>query len=156
MWLPLLLSIISVGVLVLLVKNMRASMIETLKELVLEEREIEEKYLFTQRRNRELKKEFKDMEVALTLLKNDLGSIPAPSEADPEETEEEETERVSQYMLSKGLITAEQNEKALDKMSILSMDFLGICLTLGYIDLEKAKGIVKTLELHQSPLSAEK
>ncbi len=157
MWFALTLIIISIVVMFLLIKSMRAAMRTKLKQLLQEEQKIEEKLLFAQRRNKELKKEIKDLELQITLAEHEMRPVDMPPiEKERPPSHKEEAERVSQYMLSHGLLTVEQNEKAMQKMSTLRMDFLGVCLTLGYIDLNKAKGIVKSLSLYHSPLSAEK
>ncbi|WP_147821215.1 hypothetical protein [Salidesulfovibrio onnuriiensis] len=157
MWLTLTIIIISVAVLFLLIKSMRAAMRSKLKQLLAEESDIEEKLLYAQRRNKELKKEIKTLEQQITMAEHDMRPVDLPPiETDKPPTRKEEAERLSQYMLSHGMLTVEQAEKALKKMSSLRMDYLGVCLTLGFIDLNKAKAIVKTQSIYHSPLSAEK
>lgn len=149
-------TVVLMLILLALVQSMRSNMRAELRRLVEEEKAIEEKYLFSKRKNSELKKEIKALEVSLTLHEHNIQSVDIPFEKNPNATESDETMRVSQYMLTHGMLTVEQNENALNKVKNMRMDFIGICLTLGYIDLNKAKGIIKALGLHQSPLSAEK
>lgn len=157
MWFTIILIIGSIGCLFLIIKTFRASMFAQLKKLVEEEHAVEERYLFAQRRNKDLKKEIKKLEKDLTMAEYEMrpSDLP-PIEKDKPPSRKEEAERLSQYMLSHGMLTVEQTEKALKKMSSLRMDYLGICLTLGYIDLKKAKAIVKSQSIYHSPLSAEK
>ena len=51
------------------------------------------------------------------------------------------------YLIGKGLITLEQHAHAQDKMSSLQMDFISVCLTLGYIDLKTAKKVSTALKV---------
>lgn len=154
MWASLILCTVSVVVLFAVIRGMQSNLDMHVKQLNEERKTIEEKYLFTRRRNKDLKKQIANLQNALTLMEHDMK--PALPEAGNKETLQDDTRRISNHMITKGLLTVEQNEKALGKMEILNMDFLGTCLALGYIDLDKARGIVKSLQLHQSPLYAEK
>ncbi|KAB1443608.1 hypothetical protein [Pseudodesulfovibrio senegalensis] len=154
MWLSLALCTLSVILLIAVIRGMQSNLDAHIKRLDKEKQAVEEKYLFNRRRNKELKKQIADMQNALTLMAHDMKPrLDVPEE---ENAQRDDTRRISDHMVTKGLLTVEQNEKALDKMENLNMDFLGTCLALGYIDLDKARGIVKSLQLHHSPLFAEK
>jgi len=154
MWFSLTICTGSIAILVLVIRTMRAKLDAHLKRLTKEQNAIEEKYLFTKRRNKELKAEIAALQNALTLISHNIHSTASSLEKDA--AAEDDTLLISRHMLTKGLLTVEQNENALKKMETLNMDFLGTCLALGYIDLDKARGVVKSLNLHQSPLFAEK
>ncbi|GAB7023474.1 hypothetical protein [Salidesulfovibrio brasiliensis] len=134
-----------------------------LRELAVEEREIEERYLHLSRRKKQLDKELKELETQAILTQKDISAANYAMEMEEigqdrksQGISDEDTKRASEYMISKGLITIDQNERAMNKMEAMNMDFLGVCITLGYIDLETAKNVVKTLGIHHSTLSVVK
>lgn len=101
------------------------------------------KYDFMLSQKRELTREIKDKERQLATLRNNQQGIKTISVADLDVKEIDENEKVSMYLIQEGKITMEQNEKVLQKMGILQMDYLGVCMTLGYIDLDTAKKAIK-------------
>ena len=90
-----------------------------------------------------LKKECEEKERQLTTLRNNQEGIKTISLEDLDIEDIDENEKVSRYLIQEGKITMEQNEKVLQKMNILQMDYLGVCMTLGFINLDTAKKAIK-------------
>ncbi len=101
------------------------------------------KYQFMLNHRRDLKDELADKERALATLRNSQEGIKTISAKDLDIDEVDENDKVSRYLIQEGKITLEQNEKVLKKMQILQMDYIGVCLTLGFIDLKTAKKAIK-------------
>jgi hypothetical protein len=102
---------------------------------------------------RELAREAADKERTLATLRNSGNGIRTISSRDLKIEEEDDSEKVSRYLISQGKISLEQNQKTLDKMNILQMDYLAVCLTLGFIDLETAEEAAKVSKLKQPSTS---
>ncbi|MGL1862079.1 MAG: hypothetical protein OCC46_06110 [Pseudodesulfovibrio sp.] len=96
---------------------------------------------------RELNQEIQDKENELSRLRNGQEGIQTYTTKEMEIGEVDESELVSRYLLKEGKISLEQNENALDKMETMKLDFLGTCLTLGYIDINTAKKAAKVNKL---------
>lgn len=80
-----------------------------------------------------LREELAELQKEIVLTRNEVErSRPAPP---PREAEEDRpTHAGSQWLLRGGHITLEQYEKAASRMETLSMDFIGTCLALGFIN----------------------
>ena len=85
----------------------------------------------------------------LATLRNSQEGIKTISSRDLNlaESKDSPDDKVSRYLVQKGLISLEQSEKVTGKMKTLQMDFLGTCLTLGYIDLDTAKATLKATKV---------
>ena len=117
--------------------------VTTISRLTSQQQEVQTRYDFMVSQKKELKKEAADKEQKLATLKNRSQGIKAISAEDLNGEEEDTTVKISRYLVSQGMITMEQNEQALKKMEVMKMDFLSICLTLGFIDLEASKSALK-------------
>lgn len=106
-------------------------------------RAVRAKYEAVLARKRDLARELEDKEHAIASLRNNGEGIKAISANDLDMDGSDETERVSRYLLSHGKLSLEQSQKAQDKMATLQMDYLAVCLTLGFIDLKTAKAASK-------------
>lgn len=117
----------------------------TLELHALEKKKVQltQKYEFMIEQRKQLKNELKDKERQLATLRNNESGIKTISSKDLDIIEVDENEKVSRYLIQEGRITLEQNEKVLQKMGTMQMDYLGVCLTLGYIDIETAKKTIK-------------
>jgi F0F1-type ATP synthase membrane subunit b/b' len=111
--------------------------------LEMRRKNIREKHDFILAKKKELTAELADKERELATLRNSGEGIKAISTRDLETTDVDENEKASRYLLAQGKITLEQNQKAFDKMNTLQMDYLAVCLTMGFIDLETAKAAAK-------------
>ena len=101
-------------------------------------------------RKRELAQELAEKEALLSKLRNNRGkAAPAPTR-DQDLDHMDQTEKISRHLLSHGLITLEQNERALQKMNILKMDFLGVCAALGFVDLKTSQEVLATIKESKS------
>lgn len=105
--------------------------------------QLNQKYEFMVGQKRQLRDEVKDKERQLMTLRNNESGIKTISANDLDMIEVDENEKVSRYLIQEGRITLEQNETVLKKMGTMQMDYLGVCLTLGYIDIETAKKTIK-------------
>lgn len=105
--------------------------------------EVQEKYDFLASQKKALTAELAQKEEQLATLKNNTQGLKPLFSDGVEFQGMDETERISRYLLSSGKITLEQNERALNKMEILKLDFLGVCVALGFIDLETSKQALK-------------
>jgi hypothetical protein len=106
-------------------------------------RNIQEKHDFILAKKKELTAVLADKERELATLRNSGDGIKAISTRDLETKDVDENEKISRYLLAQGKITLEQSQKAFDKMNTLQMDYLAVCLTMGFIDLETAKAAAK-------------
>lgn len=123
------------------------SMARTLKLNQLEDQRqrLQSKYEYLRDQKQELTKELAARENQLATLRNSQDGIKTVSSRDLNlaDAKDNPDDTISRYLLKKGLISLEQSEKVQAKMATLHMDFLGTCLTLGYIDLETAKQALK-------------
>nr|WP_321514159.1 hypothetical protein [uncultured Pseudodesulfovibrio sp.] len=92
---------------------------------------------------RELKNELEEKIQRLTRLRSNQDGIKIFSSEDLNIEDADDTEKFSQYLIQHGKITLEQNERALKKMDILKMDFLAVCLALGFIDMKTSQKALK-------------
>lgn len=102
-----------------------------------------ERYETALARKRDMARQLEDKERQLAAMQNGGEGIRAISLSDIETDETDENEQISRYLLSRGKISLEQSQKAHDKMNTLQMDYLAVCLTLGFIDLETARMAAK-------------
>ncbi len=87
----------------------------------------------------QLRKEVEAKERQLATLRNNGEGIKAISTNALNMGEEDDTKKVGLYLVQEGKITLEQNEKVLNNMAIMQMDYLGSCRALGFIDIYTAK-----------------
>lgn len=120
-----------------------------LQELEARKKDIISKYEFIRDQKRELTNELSRKEQQLATLHNSGEGIKTLSakEMNIDSSVDSPDEKISRYLLQKGTINLEQSEKVRQKMATLHMDFLGTCLTLGYIDLDMAKAALKANNL---------
>lgn len=124
----------------------------TMNELFNRQHELETRHQSLRDRKRTLERELADKEQALTALKSNRCEIRSISVADLEADETDENEKIGRYLLNQGKITREQHERALKKMEILKMDYIGVCMALGFIDLETGRQAEKAGKLSSPPL----
>ncbi|WP_243545830.1 hypothetical protein [Pseudodesulfovibrio tunisiensis] len=158
MWLPLTLILILFIAFCLLYRVVSQSRNIELSTLDKRERNIEEKYRFLASRKRSLGAEIREKENRLQTLQNSQEGIRTISAGDLGATDDEEdaNDKISRYLIQQGKITLEQHQKVLDKMSVLQMDYIGVSLTLGFIDLKTAKQTLKANKVAQHSLSVSK
>lgn len=116
-------------------------------------RAVRAKYEAVLARKRDLARELEDKERALAGLRTNVEGIKTISAHDLDIDGSDETERVSRYLLSQGKLSLEQSQKAQDKMTTLQMDYLAVCLTLGFIDLNTAKAASKIAKQPEKPVA---
>jgi predicted nuclease with TOPRIM domain len=115
----------------------------TLIQLNNERQEMDTLHQSLSKQKRELQRERTNKEQTLCSLKNKRGDIPTVTVDALEALEMNENDKISRYLLGRGKISMEQHERAIQKMNILKMDYLSVCLTLGFIDLETSKKVQK-------------
>ncbi|OIQ51791.1 hypothetical protein BerOc1_00249 [Pseudodesulfovibrio hydrargyri] len=108
----------------------------TMSELKNRQNELETRHQSLRDQKRDLERDLVSKEQTLATLRSSQGDIRGITVADLEAVESDENEKVGRYLLNKGKITREQHERALKKMDILKMDYIGVCMALGFIDLE--------------------
>ena len=116
-----------------------------LKALEEQRQEVNNKYEYLREQKKDLAKLLAEKEQQLTTLRNNQDGIKTVSskELNLAEAKDNPDDKISRYLIKTGAITMEQNEKVLAKMKTLNMDFLGACLTLGYVDIDTAKKALK-------------
>lgn len=143
MILPILVLIVGVGIFLFLYRAISLNKISELSRLTTKQENLKNKYDFLLNQKRELKKEIENKKRDLTTLRNNQDGIKTISVEDLDVEDVDENEKVSRYLIQEGKITMEQNEKVLQKMEVLQMDYIGVCMTLGYINLDTAKKAIK-------------
>lgn len=126
------------------ISNNKSSNIHSLSR---ELEKIQTKYDYLRARRQELRRELQEKERTLLNKRNNQEKIPTISVEDLDHDETDESEKISRYLISQGKLTMEQHEKARQKMGILKMDYLGVCMALGYIDLETSKQVMKANQI---------
>ncbi|WP_207259652.1 hypothetical protein [Desulfovibrio sp. Huiquan2017] len=124
----------------------------TMNELFNRQHELELRHQSLRDRKRTLERELADKGQALTALKSNRFEIRSISVADLEADDTDENEKIGRYLLNQGKITQEQHKRALKKMEILKMDYIGVCMALGFIDLETGRQAEKAGKLSSPPL----
>lgn len=102
-----------------------------------------QRYEFMREQRKTLKAEVSEKERQLTTLRNNESGLRTISASDLDIDEVDDNEKLSRYLIQEGKISLEQNEKVLRKMETLQMDYLGVCLTLGLIDIKTAQRAIK-------------
>ena len=143
MILPIIILIVIVGVFLFIYQMISQNKIFKLNALAAQKKTAKSKYEFMMDQTKVLKKECEEKERQLTTLRNNQEGIKTISLEDLDIEDIDENEKVSRYLIQEGKITMEQNEKVLQKMNILQMDYLGVCMTLGFINLDTAKKAIK-------------
>ncbi len=143
MILPIIILIVIVGVFLFIYQMISQNKIFKLNALASQKKTAKSKYEFMMDQTKMLKKECEEKERQLTTLRNNQEGIKTISLEDLDIEDIDENEKVSRYLIQEGKITMEQNEKVLQKMNILQMDYLGVCMTLGFINLDTAKKAIK-------------
>lgn len=123
----------------------------TLDALQDEQHELTTRHDLLAAQRRDLQREITEKETLLASLRAKDTPLPGASMHDLDmEDEEDSTAAYSRYLLTQKKITLEQHERAMQKMSILKMDYLGVCITLGFIDLETSQQAQKAGKLSAS------
>jgi len=107
-------------------------------------RTVRDRYEFTLARKRDLARELDDKERELATRRSNGEGIRVFPGFEPDTDTDDGNERISRLLIARGKITLEQSQKAFDKMATLQMDYLAVCLTLGFIDLDTAKAAART------------
>lgn len=140
---PLLIFFTAVIIFLYLYRNISLNKITETNSFQTKIENLKQKYEFMRGRKRELERELKDKKRQLATLRNNQEGIRTISADDLDVEEIDENEKVSRFLIQEGKITLEQNEKVLKKMEVLQLDYIGVCMTLGYIDIETAKRVIK-------------
>ena len=127
---------ISLAVFFFLYRQVTLYRVRVFNDLQNEQSRVQARYKATLERKQELTQELMEKESRLAALRSNGGRAPITPPKDLAVDELDITEKVSRHLLANGLITLEQNERALQKMPLLRMDFLGACAALGFIDLK--------------------
>lgn len=143
MLIPLILLVLIAAAALFFFRLITQSKVSSINSLANYLQKVQSKYEFLAKRKSELKAELARKEQELATLKNNQEGIKTYSAADLNITEEDENEKLSRFLISSGKITMEQNEKVMNKMDILKMDYLSACMALGFIDLETSKKVKK-------------
>ena len=123
-----------------LISQYKASNMNSLSN---QRQKVESRYEFMIKQKKELKKELEEKQRQLTTLQNNQEGIKVISAADLEIDDLDESEKIAHYLIQQGKISLEQNERALQKMNILKMDYLAVCIALGFIDIETGNKALK-------------
>lgn len=143
MTIPLIILCLTVLIFIFLLRMISQYKISNLNFLSNEQQKIQSKYDFMVKHRKELKTELEEKIQRLTRLRNNQEGVRIISSDDLNIEDVDDTEKISRYLLQNSKITLEQNERALKKMEILKMDFLAVCLALGFVDMETSKQALK-------------
>lgn len=143
MTIPLIILCLTVLIFIFLLRMISQYKISNLNFLSNEQQKIQSKYDFMVKHRKELKAELEEKIQRLTRLRNNQEGVRIISSDDLNIEDVDDTEKISRYLLQNSKITLEQNERALKKMEILKMDFLAVCLALGFVDMETSKQALK-------------
>lgn len=122
----------------------------TLNALHDEQHELTTKHDILAAQRRDLQREITEKETLLASLRAKDTPLPGVSAHDLDMEEEDANASFSRYLLTQKKITLEQHERAVQKMEILKMDYLGVCMALGFIDLETSQQAQKAGKLSAS------
>lgn len=125
-----------------------------LNRLELQRKKLQDKYEFLRNHRKEVATELEQKKNELQTLRNSQDGIRTISSDDLDIQDVDENEKISRFLLQEGKITLEQNEKVLKKMDLLQMDYLGVCMALGIIDLATAKRTMKINKIKSKTISA--
>lgn len=137
------LLIACVGLTVFLFRMISLGRISAMSRLTKQRQSVESRFNYLTRRKLELKAELTRKERQLETLINNQQGMRIKTAEEMKINEETEDERVSNLLITMGKVSMEQHEKVLQKKDVLKMDYLATCLTLGYIDAETGKKILK-------------
>ncbi len=143
MTIPIIILCLIALIFVFLIRSISLYKASSMNSLCLEQQKIQSKYDFMVKHRRELKNELEEKIQRLTRLRSNQDGIKIFSSEDLNIEDADDTEKFSQYLIQHGKITLEQNERALKKMDILKMDFLAVCLALGFIDMKTSQKALK-------------
>ena len=143
MTIPLIILCLTVLIFIFLLRMISQYKISNLNSLSNKQQKIQSKYDFMVKHRKELKAELEEKIQRLTRLRNNQEGVRIISSDDLNIEDVDDTEKISRYLLQNSKITLEQNERALKKMEILKMDFLAVCLALGFVDMETSKQALK-------------
>lgn len=144
MAIPLILLVVIAVATVFFFRRISYGKITAISELSKRKQSVESKYDYLARKKRELQAELGKKEKRLSTLLNNQEGIRIKTTAEMGIQEESPDERISSLLISMGKISLEQNEKILQKMEMLKMDYLGTCITLGYLDRETSEMLLKS------------
>lgn len=122
-----------------------------LTQLEAERTEAETRYRVMRDQRKILKEELAEKEKALSTLRANQDGIKTISASDLDTSTVDDNEKISRYLIQQGTIGLEQNEKVLAMMETMQMDYIGVCLTLGFLDLDTAQ---KTLKITKTSSKA--
>lgn len=143
MTIPLIILCLILLIFTLLIRTISQYKTSNLNSLSNEKQKIQSKYDFMVKHRKELKAQLEKKTQRLARLKNNQEGVRIISSDDLNFDDVDDTEKISRYLLQNGKISLEQNERALKKMEILKMDFLAVCLALGFVDMETGKQALK-------------
>ena len=95
---------------------------------------------------RDLLRELKEKKIALVACRAEDDGIKSVSASDLASSHVDETEAAAALLVQQGKIDTAQRDKALSKMDAMNMDFVGTCLTLGFIDVDCAQRTLKLIK----------
>jgi len=153
MVIPTFIIVVGIFAFLFLYHTITRNKVAKLNSLASKKQSVKSKYEFMFNYRRELKKELEEKEKQLTTLRNNQEGIKTISVDDLDVEEIDDNEKVSRYLIQHGKITMEQNIKVLQKMEILHLDYLGVCMTLGFIDLKTAKQAIKVNKIHTKSMT---
>jgi len=142
---PIIATILFFLIFFLIYRAISRNKIDQLTSLSSQKRSIKEKYSSSLKRRNELKNELAGKKDSLDLLlqpqkQKEINASPI-KKIDPNKNKNHE--KISRYLIQRGKITMEQNLKVLKKMETLQMDYLSVCMTLGFIDLDTTKQAIE-------------
>ncbi len=150
MVIPLILLAVCVLGLFFFLKGNSQRRISEINALEDEKNSLQSKYDFMCEQRRELKKLIEEKENELSRVKRGLEGIQTYTTKEMNLGEVDDSDKVSRYLVKEGKVTLEQDEKAKNKMETLKMDYLGACLTLGFIDIATAEKAAKINKLSET------
>lgn len=151
---PIALLVLFFGGFLLFFRGITKRRTHQLAELASQRATVEGKYRVMVDQKKILKAELEEKERALSTLRANLDGLKTISASDLDISDIDENEKISRYLIQEGKITLEQNEKVLNQMANIQMDYIGVCLTLGYIDLETAKKAAKVTKTKTNSIHA--
>ena len=97
------------------------------------------------RQRKALKRDLKRKKLQLAAARREDAGFQSVSASDLSGSDADETEAAAVLLVQQGMIDERQRDNALSKMHAMRMDFVGTCLTLGYIDVTCAQKTKKLL-----------
>ncbi|NDV20034.1 hypothetical protein GO013_11435 [Pseudodesulfovibrio sp. JC047] len=143
MTIPISLFCLTIGFFVFSLRAINLHKESVITDLARQQQEIRFKYESVVKQKKALHTEHEKKARQLSRLKNSQDGVSVISCEDLNLEEIDDDQKASQYLLGQGKITLEQNERAFQKMGVLKMDYLGVCLALGFIDMETSQRALK-------------